>query len=121
MKKVLVLLGIAILLAGCQAKPEPEHQSYMTSGRYYTSGEVITQDGNIWGYDQAIISEQPSYDNEPVFAVFDDNGTPDNIYDDEIYGLVLDRETAIYDKLEAELSKAFDVERNGNVISVSQP
>lgn len=121
MKKAFALLGLAILLTGCQAKPEQEHKSYMASGRYYTSGEVITNDGNVWGYTQDIISEEPSYDNEPVFAVFDDNGTPDNIYDDEIYGLVLDRETAIYDALEAELSKAFDIERNGNIISVSQP
>lgn len=121
MKKTLALLGLAILLTGCQAKPEPEHQSYTVPGRYYTSGEVITQDGNIWGYDQDTISDKPSYDNEPVFAIFDDNGTHENIYDDVIYGLILDRETAIYDALEAELSKAFSIERTGNVISISQP
>ena len=123
MKKALALLGLAILLTGCQAKPEPalEHQSYTVPSRYYISGEVITQDGNIWGYDQDTISDKPSYDNEPVFAIFDDNGTPDNIYDDVIYGLVFDRETAIYDALEAELSKAFSIERNGNVISISKP
>lgn len=121
MKKIIALIGISLLLAGCQAKPAPEHQSYTAPGRYYTSGEVITQDGNIWGYTQDIISDKPSYDNEPVFAIFDDNGTPDNIYDDEIYGLIFDRETAIYDALETELSKAFSVERNGNVISLSQP
>lgn len=92
----------------------------MAPGRYYTSGEVITKDGNVWGYSQHIISERESYDNEPVFALFDDNGTPENIYDDEIYGLVLDRETEIYDRLEAELSKSFTVERNGNVISISE-
>ena len=54
----------------------------------YKDGEVITEDGNIWGYSQDIISEAPSYDDESVLAVFDDAGTPDNIYDDESVGLV---------------------------------
>lgn len=123
MKKIIALLSISLLLTGCQAPRQTklEHSSYMVSGRYYTSGEVITNDGNVWGYAQDIISEEASYDNEPVFAIFDDNGTPDNIYDDEIYGVILDRETAIYDALEAELSKEFSIERNGNVISISQP
>ena len=45
-------------------------------------------------------------------------GTPDDIYDDEILGLVLDRETAIYDNLEEELSENFTVERDGNVLTI---
>ena len=61
-----------------------------------------------------------SYDHQPIFALIDDNGTPDHIYDDEVYGLVLDRETKVYDELEAALSDSFVVERNGNVISISQ-
>ena len=133
MKKAVAILAIAMLLTGCKNQSEPmptetepvteptvTHTSYIVSGRYYTSGEVITSDGNIWGYSQDIISEKESYDNEPVFAVFDDNGTPDNIYDDEIYGLVLDMETEIYDKLEAELSKSFTVEREGNNLHIAQ-
>ena len=120
MKRMIALLAISLCLTGCQKQPEPKHSSYILQGRYYTSGEIITNDGNVWGYTQDIISEETSYDNEPVFAVFDDNGTPDNIYDDEIYGVVLDMETAIYDKLEAELSKSFTVERNGNIISIAQ-
>lgn len=133
MKKAIALLAIAMLLTGCQKQTTVEHEpvptetepvvthtSYIVSGRYYTSGEVITSDGNIWGYSQDIISEKESYDNEPVFAVFDDNGTPDDIYDDEIYGLVLDMETEIYDKLEVELSKSFTVEREGNNLHIAQ-
>lgn len=129
MKRAIVLLTIALCLTGCQQQSEPvptetepvvTHTSYIVSGRYYTSGEVITSDGNIWGYSQDTISERESYDNEPIFALFDDNGTPDNIYDDEIYGVVLDRETEIYDRLETELSQSFAVERNGNNISISQ-
>lgn len=121
MKKIIALAGALLLLSGCTQKPaNVEHTTYITAGRYYTNGEVITNDGNIWEYDQDIISEQPSYDDEPIFALFDDNGTPDNIYDDEILGVVLDRETAIYDELETALSDTFTVERNGNIISVKE-
>ena len=109
-----------MLFTGCSQKGNLEHTTRIVSGRYYTSGEVITEDGNVWGYSQDIISERESYDNEPIFALFDDNGTPENIYDDEIYGVVLDRETEVYDRLEAELSKSFTVERNGNIISISE-
>lgn len=135
MKKLIALLGVSLLLAGCQSKTEPapepmtepvqqvevQHESYIVSGRYYTGGTVITEDGNAWGYTQDIISEEPSYDNEPVYAVFDDNGTPDNIYDDTIRGLVLDKYTAIYDELETALSANFTVERNGNDLHISMP
>lgn len=119
MKKILIALLVLSCLTGC-TKTEVEHTSRIVSARYYTCGEVITEDGNVWSYSQDIISEMESYDHQPVFALIDDNGTPENIYDDEIYGLVLDRETAIYDELEAALSEAFTVERNGNIISVSQ-
>lgn len=120
-KIILALVGATMLLSGCAKEPQTvENTTYITAGRYYTCGEVITSDGNVWGYSQDIISEAPSYDDEPIYALFDDNGTPNNIYDDEILGVVLDRETAIYDELETALSENFDVERNGNVISVSQ-
>ena len=117
-KLIIVLLALCCL-TGC-SKTETEHTIYIVAGRYYTYGEVITEDGNVWGYSQDIISEMKSYDHEPVFALFDDNGTPDNIYDDEIIGVVLDRETKIYDELEAALSEDFIVDRKGNVMSVSQ-
>lgn len=126
-KIIFATIGISLLFTGCSRKGNVvaefnpvEHTTYIVSGRYYTSGEVITEDGNVWGYSQDIISERESYNNEPIFALFDDNGTPENIYDDEIYGVVLDRETEIYDRLEAELSQSFTVERNGNIISISK-
>lgn len=97
-----------------------EHTTRIVAGRYYTCGEVITDDGHAWEYSQDIISEMESYDHEPVFALIDDNGTPDYIQDDEVYGLVLDRETEIYDELEAALSDNFVVDRNGNILSISQ-
>lgn len=120
-KIILTLVGATMLLSGCTKEPaEVENTTYITAGRYYTCGEVITEDGNIWGYSQDIISEAPSCDDEPIFALFDDKGTPDNIYDDEILGIVLDRETAIYDEFEVALSESFTVERNGNIISVKE-
>lgn len=102
-----------------QAQTEIAHERYVATGRYYTCGELVTNDGNVWKYAQDTISEMESYDHQPVFAVFDDNGTPDNIYDDEVCGLVRDIETEIYDALEVALSEDFAVERNGNVLSVS--
>lgn len=53
-------------------------------GWYYTCGEVITEDGNIWGYDAPCSFE----DEQPVSVVFDNVGTPDYIYDDEIVMLI---------------------------------
>lgn len=114
-KAIIVLVGASLLLTGC-TKKETESTAYIVAGRYYTSGEVITQDGNAWIYSQDVISEELSYDNEPIYALFDDMGTPENIYDDEILGVVLDRETAIYDELETALSANFSVERDGNII-----
>lgn len=136
MKRAIALLCTALFLSGCastnhnveattMSATEPvaqvENAKYVTRGRYYAIGELATNDGNVWGYSTDTISDKPSYDHEPVYAVFSDNGTPDNIYDDEVIGLVLDIEAEIYDKLEAELSKSFTVERSGNIISVSTP
>jgi outer membrane biogenesis lipoprotein LolB len=86
MKKLLAFtLALAcMLLAGCTVVEEPEAIEpivYITEG-LYQDGQVITIDGNIWGYDD--------YDNNTghVYVLFYDNGTPDDIYDDEIVGLV---------------------------------
>lgn len=125
MKKAILALSLcSIILSGCSAKgnePEPvvsDHEQYMTVGRYYTDGSVITHDGNIWDYQTEIISDEPSYDNEPVYVVFDDNGTETDIYDDVVIGLILDVRTAIYDELETELSKDFVLEREDNNIRI---
>lgn len=80
MKKILALIGIAICLSGCQKKIEPE--MYIMSGHYYANGEIITEDGNIWGY-----TSETFDDNFPVNVLFDNNGT-ETIYDDVIVGIV---------------------------------
>ena len=130
MKKFFTLIAlfvcmwsICILVDNKQsADTSAEPVVYFITGRYYFNadlqGQVLTDDGNIWDYTQDIISDKPSYHNEPIIACIDDNGTPDEIHDDVIIGLVLDRETAIYDELESSLSESFDLERNGNNIRI---
>lgn len=128
MKKLLTVLTLILVsLTGCTTSDAPKVQpvettSYIIGGRYYfdadLQGQVVTDDGNVWSYTQDVISEEPSYHNEPIFAVIDDNGTPDYVEDDIILGLVLDRETAIYDRLEDELSQSFVLERNDNNIRI---
>ena len=88
MKKLLIIALAALCLSGCSPAVETEGEMYIVPGHYYTSGEVITFDGNVWGYSQDIISDEPSYDNELVLALIYDAKTPDYIYDDEIVSLV---------------------------------
>lgn len=128
-KKIISMLAlgaIILICSGCASKAnepvsetEINHEQYMTTGRYYINGNVITHDGNIWDYQTEIISDEPSYDNEPVYVVFDNNGTETDIYDDAVIGLILDVRTAIYDELETELSKDFVIERDGNNIRIT--
>lgn len=82
MKKLILIALIALSLAGC-ATSKAESTMYTAAGWYYTCGEVITEDGNIWGYDA------DGFENEQtVSVVFNDMGTPDYIYDDEIVMLI---------------------------------
>lgn len=79
-KIIIALLGATMLLTGCTKKVEPE--MYIVSGHYYANGEIITEDGNIWGY------TSESFDDDfPVNVLFDNNGT-ETIYDDIIVGIV---------------------------------
>ena len=79
-KIILALLGAIMILTGCAKQVEPE--IYIMSGHYYAGGEIITEDGNIWGYTSEIFD-----DSFPVNVLFDNNGT-DTIYDDIIVGIV---------------------------------
>lgn len=85
MKNLLIIALTSLCLAGCDS---PEPVMYTVPGYYYSCGEVITEDGNVWGYSQDVIDDEPSYDNETVYVLMYDAGTPDNIYDDEIVVLV---------------------------------
>jgi hypothetical protein len=121
----LALASTMALTVGCSAKAEPptpkvESTRYTAYGRYYTDGTVITNDGNEWGYSTDTISDKTPTDGMPVWVGFDDNGTPNEITDDIILGLVYDRNTAIYDALETTLSDEFVLEREGNNIKIKE-
>lgn len=118
-KTMLSAIAMSVLLTGCSnAQPEVEHNRYVMQGRYYTSNICEDTNGNMWKYSTTTVSNTDVYDSMPVYICFDDAGTPDDIYDDEVLGLVYDRETAIYDELESTLSEAFVVERDGNHIRI---
>lgn len=129
MKKALVtVLTLATLagLTGCTRTPEPEPPAtvtkYITRARY-TAPQLTTADGNLWSYDGAVQGENiPEHHqtNTPVYAVFHDNGTPDELTDDVVCGLVFDRETAIYDDLYQTFSNDpyFTVDREGNTLHI---
>jgi len=107
-------------IADVNEVPETKETVRIEYGRYYINGTVITNDGNEWGYSTKEISTREPYDGIPVAVVFSDNGTME-IEDDIIKGLVFDKETAIYDELEKEMSEVAEwkVTRNGNQIRIS--
>ena len=111
---IATVLAVGLHIGIRQVKPtevETPHNKYTAYGRYYTDGTVITNDGNEWAYSTDLISNQIPTNDMPVWVGFDDNGTPNEITDDIILGLVYDRETAIYDNLETALSDKFKLER----------
>lgn len=81
---------------------------------------VICPNEEAFIYETDIISDTPAYDGMPVWAVCDDNGTPNYVKDDIVLGLVLDRETEIYDKLYDKFSENENwiVTRTGNNIHI---
>ena len=122
MKKILLiaLVGAMSLTIGC-TKAEPKvHTQYVAQGRYYTNGTVISTDGNEWDYATDTISDKTPFDGIPVHIGFDDNGTPNDIYDDIILGLTWDIYTNVYDDLETALSDKFELERNENNIKIKE-
>lgn len=123
MKKLLALtlmVGAFLMTMGCtkMEAPKVESQQYTAYGRYYTEGIVITNDGNEWEFSTDTISDKTPTDAMPIWIGFDDNGTPNEITDDIILGVVYDRNTAIYDDLETALSDKFELEREGNNIHI---
>ena len=114
-----LIVGAVTLSVGCNKQQEAEHNRYTAYGYYYIDGTVITDDGNEWDYMTDSISNHEPYDGMAVMVGFDDNGTTDDITDDIILGLVWDKTTSIYDKLEDALSDKFKVDRNGNDLKIS--
>lgn len=65
MKKLLIIAMACMCLTGRSKEPAVYSA--------HANCEIITEDGNIWEYSGEVI--------------FDNNGTPDDIYDDIIVGL----------------------------------
>ena len=88
--KILAALMLAAQLTGACATTAPSASaSVYTLDGIYCVDEVFTSDGNHWGYDVVdTIDGIPAYDGMPVTVWLSDNGTPDNMTDDIILGLV---------------------------------
>lgn len=69
------LCSISLTMSGAK-----ESENYIVPG-HHTNGTIITNDGNIWDCQTEML-------NGAVHVVFNDNGTPDNIYDDIIIDLI---------------------------------
>lgn len=113
-----IIIGTEINNADTIIAEVSVHTRYTQYGRYFTDGTLITENGHEWGYDTNTVSNITVYDDMPVWVAFDDNGTPDDIADDTILGMVYDRTTAVIDTLESELSVINNaiVIRDGNNI-----
>lgn len=90
--KILAALMLAAQLTGVCATTAPSASTpvnvYTLDGIYCVD-EVITSDGNHWSYDMLdYVGDIPAYDGMPVTVWLSDNGTPDDMTDDIILGLV---------------------------------
>ena len=88
--KILAALMLAAQLTGACATTAPSASAnvYALDGIYCVD-EVFTSDGNRWGYDMVdYVGDTPAYDGMPVTVWLSDNGTPDDVTDDVILGLV---------------------------------
>ena len=86
--KILAALMLAAQLSGACATTAPSANVYTVDGIYCVD-EVYTSDGNHWSYDMVdTIDGIPTYDGMPVTVWLSDNGTPDDVTDDFILGLV---------------------------------
>ena len=88
--KVIAALMLAAQLSGACATTAPSASANVyTSDGIYCVDEVFTSDGNHWSYDMVdTIDGIPAYDGMPVTVWLSDNGTPDDVTDDFILGLV---------------------------------
>lgn len=88
--KILAALMLAAQLSGACATTAPSTPvNVYTLDGIYCVDEVYTSDGNHWSYDMLdYVGDTPAYDGMPVTVWLSDNGTPDDMTDDIILGLV---------------------------------
>ena len=88
--KVIAALMLAAQLSGVCATTAPSASANVyTLDGIYCVDEVYTSDGNHWSYDILdYVGDVPAYDGMPVTVWLSDNGTPDDVTDDVVLGLV---------------------------------
>ena len=88
--KILAALMLAAQLTGACAITAPSASANVyTLDGIYCVDTVYTSDGNRWGYDMVdYVGDVPAYDGMPVTVWMSDNGTPDDVTDDVVLGLV---------------------------------
>ena len=88
--KVIAALMLAAQLSGACATTAPSASANVyTLDGIYCVDEVYTSDGNHWSYDILdYVGDVPAYDGMPVTVWLSDNGTPDDVTDDVVLGLV---------------------------------
>ena len=88
--KILAALMLAAQLTGACATTAPSASANVyTLDGIYCVDTVYTSDGNRWGYDMVdYVGDVPAYDGMPVTVWMSDNGTPDDVTDDVVLGLV---------------------------------
>lgn len=88
--KILAALMLAAQLTGACATTAPSTPANIyTLDGIYCVDEIFTGDGNRWGYDMLdYVGDVPAYDGMPVTVWLSDNGTPDDVTDDIVLGLV---------------------------------
>lgn len=74
MKKLIPIIITLVTLTSCVSS----HGSYTMRGTVVYSDTIVTVDGNAWEFTTDIAF------GSPVVVTFDNNGTPDYIYDDII-------------------------------------
>lgn len=89
MKVIAALMLAAQLSSACATTAPSASANVYTLDGIYCVDEVYTSDGNHWGYDMVdTIDGIPAYDGMPVTVWMSDNGTPDDVTDDVVLGLV---------------------------------
>ena len=88
--KILAALMLAAQLTGACATTAPSTPvNVYALDVIYCVDEIYTSDGNRWDYDMLdYVGDIPAYDGMPVTVWLSDNGTPDDVTDDVVLGLV---------------------------------
>lgn len=80
---LLILMLVHCIAAEIKSE-SVEYHWYFVDGHYY-DGYVIRDDGHIWDYDSMFVEPDT-----PVTIKFCDNGTPDDVTDDNIVSVLCD-------------------------------